>query len=118
MVSTTQAAQPNWMTPLVTVTPRLEQELRADFYGQQNGTGSQGNGQRINNYGQPPNSGWSLFPPITLSSLWRRRLTRRPVAKKGDAWGWGDYPLFLAKYRFLSANRDNGDYILTGFLFR
>ena len=29
---------------------------------------------------------------------------------KGDAWGWGDYPLFLAKYRFLSANRDNGDY--------
>jgi hypothetical protein len=49
MVSATQAAQPNWMTPLVTVTPRLEQELRADFYGQQNGTGSQGNGQRIDN---------------------------------------------------------------------
>src|ERR1700744_1967897 len=44
MVSATQAAQPNWMTPLVTVTPRLEQELRADFYDQNNGTGSQGNG--------------------------------------------------------------------------
>ena len=27
----------------------------------------------------------------------------------------GDYPLFLAKYRFLSANKDNGDYIVTGF---
>ena len=53
MVSATQAAQPNWMTPLVTVTPRLEQELRADFYDQQNGTGSQGNGQRIVNYGGP-----------------------------------------------------------------
>jgi hypothetical protein len=25
MVSASQAAQPNWMTPLVTVTPRLEQ---------------------------------------------------------------------------------------------
>ena len=30
MVSATQAAQPNWMTPLVTVTPRLEQEFRWD----------------------------------------------------------------------------------------
>ena len=65
MVSATQAAQPNWMTPLVTVTPRLEQELRADFYDQQNGTGSQGNGQRIQNYGGPVGSGWSLSPPTT-----------------------------------------------------
>ena len=53
MVSATQAAQPSWMTPLVTVTPRLEQEFRADFYVQNNGTGSQGNGQHIDNYGGP-----------------------------------------------------------------
>jgi hypothetical protein len=38
MVSATQAQQPHWMTPLVTVTPRLEQEFRADYYHQQNGT--------------------------------------------------------------------------------
>ena len=44
MVSATQAAQPTWMTPLVTVTPRLEQEIRWDFYDQQQGTGSQGTG--------------------------------------------------------------------------
>jgi hypothetical protein len=44
MVSASQAAQPRWMTPLVTVTPRLEQEFRWDFYSQQQGTGSQGNG--------------------------------------------------------------------------
>jgi hypothetical protein len=30
-VSVTQAQQPHWVTPLVTVTPRLEQELRTDF---------------------------------------------------------------------------------------
>ena len=30
-VSATQAEQPHWVTPLVTVTPRLEQELRTDF---------------------------------------------------------------------------------------
>ena len=34
MVSASQAAQPSWMTPLVTVTPRLEQEFRWDFYDQ------------------------------------------------------------------------------------
>jgi hypothetical protein len=28
MVTASQNAQPRWMTPLVTVTPRLEQELR------------------------------------------------------------------------------------------
>ena len=30
-VSSTQEAQPHWMTPLVTVTPRLEQEYRFDY---------------------------------------------------------------------------------------
>ena len=34
------------MTPLVTVTPRLEPEFRADFFGQ-----AQGNGTRIDNLG-------------------------------------------------------------------
>jgi hypothetical protein len=37
MVQATQAAQPNWMTPLVTVTPRLEQEFRYDQYDQKKG---------------------------------------------------------------------------------
>jgi hypothetical protein len=53
MVNASQAAQPHWMTPLVTVTPRLEQELRWDFYDQKNGTGSQGNGQRLLSNGGP-----------------------------------------------------------------
>src|SRR5580698_2734415 len=35
-VSATQAEQPHWITPLVTVTPRLEQEIRADFVHQYN----------------------------------------------------------------------------------
>jgi hypothetical protein len=62
MVSATQAAQPSWMTPLVTVTPRLEQEFRFDFYDQQNGTGSQGNGQHIVNYGGPGGPRVELIP--------------------------------------------------------
>jgi hypothetical protein len=31
MVSETQAAQPHWITPLATTTPRLEQEFRYDI---------------------------------------------------------------------------------------
>ena len=62
MVSATQAAQPSWMTPLVTVTPRLEQEFRFDYYDQQNGTGSQGNGQHFVNYGGPGGARIEFIP--------------------------------------------------------
>ena len=115
MVSATQAAQPTWMTPLVTVTPRLEQELRADFYDQQNGTGSQGNGQRIQNYGGPGGFRVEFIPAYNVELIVAVPPYETASGPKGDAQGWGDYPLFLAKYRFLSANRDNGDYIVTGF---
>ena len=115
MVSSTQAAQPNWMTPLVTVTPRLEQELRADFYGQQNGTGSQGNGQHIDNYGGPGGFRVEFIPAYNVELIVAAPPYAVASGPKGDAWGWGDYPLFLAKYRFLSANKDNGDYIVSGF---
>ena len=44
--------QPRWMIPrFVTVTPRLEQEFRFDFFDQQNGKGSQGNDYHIVNWG-------------------------------------------------------------------
>src|SRR5262245_60922753 len=37
MVNASQENQPHWMTPIITTTPRLEQELRWDFYDQQMG---------------------------------------------------------------------------------
>ncbi len=115
MVSSTQAAQPNWMTPLVTVTPRLEQEFRADFYDQNNGTGSQGNGQHIVNYGGPGGFRVEFIPAYNIEVIVAVPPYETARGPKGDAQGWGDYPLFLVKYRFLSANRENGDYIVSGF---
>ena len=115
MVSATQAAQPNWMTPLVTVTPRLEQEFRFDFYDQQNGTGSQGNGQHFLNYGGPGG------PRVEFIPAWNLEVIAAPppyviaAGPKGDAQGPGDWPVFLVKYRLLSANQENGDYIVTAF---
>lgn len=37
-------------------------------------------------------------------------------AKSPAVAGWGDRPFLTLKYRLLSANRDNGNYILTAFL--
>ena len=39
-VGVAQASQPHWMTPLMTVTPRLEQEFRYDQYWEHTGTGA------------------------------------------------------------------------------
>jgi hypothetical protein len=115
MVSAIQAAQPSWMTPLVTVTPRLEQEFRFDFYDQQNGTGSQGNGQHIVNYGGPGGARVELIPFWNVELILAAPSYETATGPKGNAQGFGDWPAFLVKYRLLSANKNNGDYILTAF---
>jgi hypothetical protein len=115
MVSASQAAQPNWMTPLITVTPRLEQEFRYDQYDQKNGTGSQGNGQRLINYGGPGGARVELIP----SYDWEVILAPPPYVTasgpKGTAAGFGDWPAFLVKYRLAYGNAEHGDYIVTAF---
>jgi hypothetical protein len=115
MVSATQAAQPSWMTPLVTVTPRLEQEFRWDFYDQQNGTGSQGNGQHLVNYGGPGGARVELIPAYNWEVILAAPSWVTAAGPKGDGDGWADWPAFLVKYRLLSANAQNGDYIVTAF---
>lgn len=103
------------MTPLVTVTPRLEQEFRFDFYDQQNGTGTQGNGQHIINYGGPGGPRAELIPAWNWEVILAPPPYETATGPKGDAQGLGDWPAFLLKYRFLAANKDSGDYIFTGF---
>jgi hypothetical protein len=115
MVSASQAAQPSWMTPLVTVTPRLEQEFRWDVYDQQNGRGSQGNGQHIINYGGPGGARVEFIPAYNWEVILAAPSYETATGPKGTGQGWGDWPAFLVKYRLLSANKDNGDYIVTAF---
>jgi hypothetical protein len=74
-----QAEQPHWMTPLVTVTPRLEEEVRYDQYWESRGNGS------------------------TLD-----------IFDSGK--GWVDAQFLVVKQRLLSANEDNGNYIVSAFL--
>ncbi len=105
-VSRTQAAQPHWITPLVTVTPRLEQEWRSDFVSQ-----SQPLGVSTLNYGN--GKGLELIPTEhTEIILGVPPYIEHEHSAKHD--GFGDVN-FLVKYRLLSANEDNGNYVLTAF---
>ncbi len=106
MVSKTQAEQPHWITPLITVTPRLEQEWRSDFIVQ-----NQPHGVTTANYGN--SKGLELIPaePIEII-LGVPPYIQHENSKKSD--GFGDVS-FLVKYRLLSANEEQGNYILTGF---
>jgi len=105
-VSATQAEQPHWVTPVATVTPRLEQEFRYDVFHQVTPTG------HVTNLGG--GKGLELIPTHNtelLINLPPYLLHSNPKSLDG----WGDFSCTL-KYRFLSRNEENGNAILTGFL--
>jgi hypothetical protein len=106
-VSEIQAEQPHWVTPLATVTPRLEQELRYDqFWASKIGN------QKLNSYGG--GKGVELIPfqnTEVILGIPAYQTRNKPNGTDGFA----DENL-LFKYRLLSANEKNGNYILTAFL--
>ena len=106
-VVATQAEQPHWITPLVTTTPRLEQEWRSDFVFQ-----SQPNGKSTFNYGN--GKGLELIPYDRVEVVLGVPPYLEHNNSKSDN-GFGDVN-FLVKYRILAANEDEGNYILTAFL--
>ncbi len=107
-VDKTQAEQPHWMTPIITVTPRLEEEVRYDQVWQARAANAD-----LTNYGN--NKGVELIPlePIELIlGIPGYETLDKPTSTKQ---GWAD-ETFLLKYRVLSSNEDHGNYILTAFL--
>jgi hypothetical protein len=107
-VDAAQASQPHWMTPITTVTPRLEEEYRYDQFQQY-----LQNGGEINNFGG--GKGLELIPTTTNEVLinvpaFEQRLYHEP------ATGFADGNFVTIKQRLLSANEENGNYILTAFL--
>ena len=101
-------SQPHWMTPLVTVTPRLEQEVRYDQYWQTR-TGA----VEFDNYGN--GKGLEVIPVPNTEIIIGVPAYEIKHTRKGSTDGWADETL-LAKYRVVSANEEQGNYILTGFL--
>ncbi len=105
-VSATQAAQPHWMTPVVTVTPRLEQEFRFDVVHQITPSGDVTN---LDN-----GKGLELIPTRRtelLINLPPYLVHENPTALDG----WGDAS-FVMKYRFFARNEQHGNAIVTAFL--
>jgi hypothetical protein len=104
-----KASQPHWMTPLVTVTPRLEQEVRYDQYWQ-----TVGNGVNVNQWNS--GKGIELIPTHTNEVL----INAAPYLVRGsgkhDAEGWGDWQFLVVKQRLFTANEQNGNYVVSAFL--
>ena len=106
-VTKIQSEQPHWITPLVTVTPRLEQELRYDQTWQ-----DLPGGKTLANYGSGKGLELIPFDPVEVIIGVPAWETENTLPRKQ---GWAD-EAFLLKYRILSANEENGDYILTAFM--
>lgn len=107
-VTEAQDSQPHWMTPLMTVTPRLEEEFRYDQYFERTNTGSD-----IEN--MDAGKGLELIPTTTNEVL----INLPPYLERTQAKaasGWGDWPLITIKQRLDSANEQDGNYIVTAFL--
>jgi hypothetical protein len=106
-VSATQAAQPHWVTPLVTVTPRLEQEFRTDFVRQTNNRGydtwNLGNGKGV-----------EIIPARRIELLFNLPpfFSR---SQPGEKDGFGDVS-FNSKFRIFSRDEESGNAIITVFL--
>lgn len=103
--SATQAAQPHWITPLVLVTPRLEQEFRTDFVHQYN---TKGEPQWTYDNGK----GLEMIPERHTEIL----VNLPPFIDHGNGAkdGFGDIA-FVAKERIFSRNEEHGDAIVTFF---
>lgn len=113
-VDRAQAEQPHWITPLITVTPRLEEEIRYDqsFQAMQHGA-------NLTNYGS--GKGVELIPWDTIEVILgipnyesHEFPGKAGVANRGTD-DFGDWTA-LIKYRILTANEENGNYILTAFM--
>ncbi len=107
-VDQAQASQPHWMTPLVTVTPRLEEEIRYDQYWEHQHTGA-----NLDLYDM--GKGLELIPTTTNEILLNPPVYEQRK-NKNPATGWGDDQFLVIKQRLLSENEQNGNYIVSAFL--
>jgi hypothetical protein len=102
-----KASEPQWMTPLVTVTPRLEQEFRTDFLVQHTPGGA-----NLANLGNA--KGLEVIPNERLQvTIGIPPYLQHNQPNVHD--GFGDLS-FLVKYRLAARNESSGNYAVTAFL--
>src|SRR5579863_1468654 len=106
-VSATQAEQPHWVTPLITVTPRLEQEIRTDFV-------RQTNSKLQNTWNYDNGKGLEIIPERHIELLFNLPPFFAHQPHVGND-GFGDVT-FNSKYRFYARNEEHGNAIITAFV--
>ncbi len=107
-VKAAQSSQPTWMTPLVTVTPRLEEEFRYDQFWEH-----LPNGGDLQNY--DTGKGLELIPTTTNEVIIGVPPYEERQVKGKNTSGWADGPTILIKQRLFSENAASGDAIVTAF---
>ena len=99
-----QATQPDWLSPLATTSGRLKQEFRFDTFDQPSANGNRtyqlGGGKGLEFITSPRTQLLLGVPTYTV------------VPPNGPPAGFGDLPLQL-KFRIASAERSEGNYLLT-----
>jgi hypothetical protein len=103
-VDKTQSEQPHWITPLYTITPRLEEEFRGDITWTPTLAGEN------LNYGS--GKGLELIPSEHIEVILGVPPYQVPAA---DPNVGGNIPILL-KYRLFTGNEEAGKYIVTAFL--
>src|SRR5579863_10061933 len=115
-VTRIQSEQPHWVTPLVTVTPRLEEEFRYDQFWQGNqkdvATDNFGGGKGLELI---PFQNTEIILGVPAWIAHNGTIPHATKKKRPATDGWAD-ETFLIKYRLLSANEENGNYIVTAFM--
>jgi hypothetical protein len=107
MVSRTQAEQPHWITPLATNNSILTQSFHYDVLSQR-----LPNESYLNNYGGGKGLEFIPFPRIEVILAvppWEQH------SGSPSTTGMGDWSA-LMKYRFWSANEEQGNYAVSGFV--
>ena len=104
MAAETQGKQPDWLSPLATTSGRLKQEFRYDIWDQPATRGNRtyqfGGGKGLEFITSSRTQILLGIPSFTLHS------------PNGPVGGFGDLPLML-KFRIASAERGEGNYLLT-----
>ena len=104
MAAEAEASQPDWLSPLATTSGRLKQELRYDVFDQPSPNGNRtyqlGGGKGLEFIASPRTQLLVGVPSYTV------------VSPNGAAAGFGDLPLML-KFRMASAERSEGNYLVT-----
>lgn len=104
MAAETQVKQPDWLSPLATTSGRLKQEFRYDIWDQPSSLGN-----RTYQFGGGKGAEFITSSRTQILAGIPSYIVHSP---NGSPGGFGDVPLML-KFRIASAERGEGNYLLT-----